>query len=89
MHHRPTPGPGRSAISVWTRLGDDFVGFETSRVGSFGVAATGHALYASADHGNDSQKAPLGSVGGVIRVVLVKEDHGWYVFFGTDPNASV
>ncbi len=28
-------------------------------------------------------------VGGIIRVVLVKEDHGWYAFFCTDPNASV
>ena len=28
-------------------------------------------------------------VGGVIRVVLVKEDHGWYAFYSTDPNASV
>ena len=28
-------------------------------------------------------------VGGVIRVVLVKEDHGWYAFFCTDPTASV
>lgn len=28
-------------------------------------------------------------VGGVIRVVLVKEDHGWYAFFCTDPLASV
>ncbi len=28
-------------------------------------------------------------VGGLIRVVLVKEDHGWYAFFCTDPNASV
>jgi len=27
--------------------------------------------------------------GGVIRVVLVKEDHGWYAFYCTDPNASV
>ncbi len=26
---------------------------------------------------------------GIIRVVLVKEDHGWYAFFCTDPNASV
>jgi hypothetical protein len=25
----------------------------------------------------------------VIRVVLVKEDHGWHAFFSTDPNASV
>ena len=28
-------------------------------------------------------------VGGVIRVVLIKEEHGWYAFFCTDPNASV
>lgn len=27
--------------------------------------------------------------GGVIRVVLVKEDHGWFALFSTDPNASV
>ena len=30
-----------------------------------------------------------GPVGGVIRVVLVKEDHAWHAFFCTDPNASV
>ena len=28
-------------------------------------------------------------VGCVIRVVLIKEDHGWYAFFCTDSNASV
>ena len=28
-------------------------------------------------------------MGGVIRVVLVKEDHGWYAFFCTDTSASV
>lgn len=33
--------------------------------------------------------ATYGPVGGIIRVVLVKEDHGWYAFFCTDPNASV
>jgi hypothetical protein len=27
-------------------------------------------------------------VGGAIRVVLVKERHGWYAFFSTDPNAT-
>jgi hypothetical protein len=26
--------------------------------------------------------------GGVIRVVLVKEEHGWYAFYCTDPTAS-
>ena len=33
--------------------------------------------------------ATYAPVGGVIRVVLVKEDHGWYAFFCTDPNAGV
>ncbi len=33
--------------------------------------------------------ATYGPVGGVIRVVLVREDHGWYAFFCTDPTASV
>ncbi len=28
-------------------------------------------------------------IGGVIRVVLVKEDHGWFAFFCTQPDASV
>jgi len=28
-------------------------------------------------------------VGGVIRVVLVRETHGWFAFFSTDPEASV
>jgi hypothetical protein len=27
--------------------------------------------------------------GGVIRVVIVEEDHDWYPFFSTDPNATV
>ncbi len=33
--------------------------------------------------------ATYAPIGGVIRVVLVKEDHGCYAFFCTDPNASV
>jgi hypothetical protein len=28
-------------------------------------------------------------VGGVIRVVVVKEEHDWFPFFSTDPNATV
>ncbi len=32
--------------------------------------------------------ATYAPVGGVVRAVLVKEDHGWYAFFCTDPNAS-
>lgn len=33
--------------------------------------------------------ATYGPVGGVIRVVLVKEDHGCHAFFCTDPDQSV
>lgn len=33
--------------------------------------------------------ATYAPVGGIIRVVIVKEDHGWYAFFCTDPDASV
>lgn len=33
--------------------------------------------------------ATYGPAGGVIRVVLVKEEHGWHAFYCTDPNASV
>lgn len=33
--------------------------------------------------------ATYGPVNGVIRVVLVKEDHGWYAFYCTNPSASV
>lgn len=29
------------------------------------------------------------AAGGMIRVVLVKEEHGWFALFSTDPNASV
>lgn len=28
-------------------------------------------------------------IGGVIRVVIVEEDHDWFPFFSTDPNATV
>lgn len=33
--------------------------------------------------------ATYAPVGGVIRVVLIKEEHGWFAFFCTDPNATV
>jgi hypothetical protein len=28
-------------------------------------------------------------VGGLVRVVLVREEHGWFAWFSTDPNATV
>lgn len=33
--------------------------------------------------------ATYAPVGGVIRVVLVKEERGWHAFYATDPSASV
>jgi len=33
--------------------------------------------------------ATYAPVGGMIRVVLVKEEHGWFAFCCTDPNATV
>ena len=33
--------------------------------------------------------ATYGPVGGMIRVVLIKEDHGWYAFFSSNPTVSV
>lgn len=33
--------------------------------------------------------ATYAPVGGVIRVVLVKEEHGWHAFYCTDPDARV
>lgn len=32
--------------------------------------------------------ATYAPAGGIIRVVLVKEEHGWYAFYCTDPSAS-
>ena len=49
----------------------------------------------TAPYGKESTKiyktflATYAPAGGVIRVVLVKEDHGWYAFFCTDRAASV
>ena len=41
-------------------------------------------------HGcSDNPMATYPPVGGVIRVVLVKEVHGWYAFYCTDPDASM
>lgn len=33
--------------------------------------------------------ATYAPVGGMIRVVLVEEEHGWFAFFCSDPNATV
>jgi len=70
---------GKHRISLAKRAGHER-GWQTIECTVYGGAAaktykTFLATYAPA--------------GGVIRVVLVKEDHGWYAFFSTDPSASV
>ena len=48
-----------------------------------------HALWPAGDQDLQDVPGDLSPAGGVIRVVLVKEEHGWFAFFCTDPKASV
>ena len=48
-----------------------------------------HGLWRGDDQDLQDFPGNLRASRGLIRVVLVKEDHGWYAFFCTDPNASV
>ncbi len=70
---------GKNKMSLAKRAGQKR-GWETMACTVYGKATT--KTY-------KSFLATYGPVGGVIRVVLVKENHGWYAFFCTDPNASV
>jgi len=70
---------GKNKLSLAKRAGQK-AGWQTVDCTVYGEAAT--KTY-------KTFLATYGPVGGVIRVVLVKEDHGWYAFFCTDPNASV
>lgn len=70
---------GRNKISLAKRAGQQR-GWQTVDCTVYGKATT------------KTYKTFLGTyrpVGGAIRVVLVKEDHGWYAFFSTDPMMSV
>ena len=70
---------GKNKISLAKRAGQNR-GWKTVACTVYGKAAT--KTY-------KTFLATYAPAGGVIRVVLVKEDHAWYAFFGTDPNASV
>ena len=70
---------GKNRISLAKRAGQSR-GWQTVECTVYGQATTKTCK---------SFLATYGPVGGVIRVVLVKEDHGWYAFYATDPNASV
>jgi hypothetical protein len=70
---------GRNKISLAKRAGQQR-GWQTVECTLYGKPAT------------KTYKTFLATyvpVGGVIRVVLVKEDHGWFAIFCTDPQASV
>jgi len=70
---------GRNKISLAKRAGQQR-GWQTVECTLYGKPAT------------KTYKTFLATyvpVGGVIRVVLVKEDHGWFAIFCTNPQASV
>ena len=77
-------GPGRPAkygknkISLVKRAAHR-EGWETGQCTVYGKTVT--KLY-------KTFLATYRPVGGVIRVVIVLEDHDWYPFFSTDPNAT-
>jgi len=70
---------GKNRLSLAKRAGQQR-GWQTVACTVYGKATT--KMY-------KTFLATYGPVGGVIRVVLVKEDHGSYAFFSTDPMASV
>jgi hypothetical protein len=70
---------GKNKISLAKRAGQKR-GWETAECTVYGEATT--KTY-------KTFLATYGPAGGVIRVVLVNEDHGWYAFFCTKPDASV
>jgi hypothetical protein len=69
---------GRNKISLAKRAGHR-QGWQTVACTVYGRAATKTCK---------TFLATYGPVGGVVRVVLVKEEHGWYAFYGTDPQAG-
>ena len=70
---------GKHSISLAKRAGQQR-GWQTIECTVYGQTAT--KLY-------KTFLATYRPTGGTIRVVLVKEDHGWYAFYCTDPMASV
>lgn len=70
---------GKRKISLAKRAGQTR-GWHTIECTAYGKTAT--KTY-------KSFLATYRPTGGVIRVVLVKEVHGWYAFYSTDPHASV
>jgi hypothetical protein len=72
------PKYGKNKISLAKRAAHRR-GWETAKCTVYGKMVT--KLY-------KTFLATYRPTGGVIRVVIVEEDHGWYPFFSTDPNAT-
>ena len=86
IHHNPTPGPADQKYlygHIWVTLSlavRHRQGWETAPCTVYGQTVT--KLY-------KTFLATYRPAGGVIRVVIVEEDHDWFPFFSTDPNATV
>lgn len=72
------PKYGKNRISLAKRAAHR-LGWETAECTVYGETVT--KLY-------KTFLATYPPVGGLIRVVIVEEDHDWYPFFSTDPNAT-
>ena len=72
------PKYGKNKISLAKRAAHRN-GWETAKCTVYGKTVT--KLY-------KTFLATYRPAGGVIRVVIVEEDHDWYPFFSTDPNAT-
>jgi hypothetical protein len=78
IHHNPTPGPADQKYlygHIWVTLS---LG-QTAKCTVYGKKVT--KLY-------KTFLATYRPGGGVIRMVIVEEDHDWFPFFSTNPNAT-
>jgi len=72
------PKYGKNRISLAKRAGHR-EGWQVAKCTVYGETVT--KLY-------KTFLATYRPVGGVLRVVIVEEDHGWFAFFATDPEAT-
>ena len=70
---------GKTKISLAKRAGQRR-GWQTANCTVYGLSTT---------KTTKTFLAVYPPAGGIVRVVVVKEDHGWFAFFSTDPTASV
>ncbi len=86
----PSPGRGPKRRGRPRKYGNERIDLATRGGQQRGWQPTTCTLYGAT--GEKTYKTFLATyppAGGIIRVVLVKEETGWVAFFCTDPNASV